>query len=330
MFYISFHGGSGSSAYNNIHIYQDDGSVASPDKLLTAGSTQLSELRSFAFLPNGLFVVNGYKKYSQLLQYTLQGGNWQFNAEWAGPSINSIDHPFDFVFDTAGNCYLSSQDTGVVTILSAAGTAGNVPATLLQGGASASDYLLGTFVACEDNAIAEIKVNPRYGIAQPLGLGVLLDKGKVSHSVRGLAYYNQSLFVADEAAGMVKVYAVSDGSLQAAIAGLSSPVHLLIQGSRLYISTDDGVMQATIPSSISFNTPMIALPYIDKAMMKTANAKSLAGMCFGPNPSKPSDTAMFVADRKGKAVYYRGHKGTSIKPFITGLSDNPEFIRYMP
>jgi hypothetical protein len=35
---------------------------------------------------------------------------------------------------------------------------------------------------------------------------------------------------------------------------------------------------------------------------------------------------MFVADRTGNAVYYLG--GTSLKPFIQKLSDNPEFIVY--
>src|SRR5689334_11490455 len=69
MFYLSFHGGSDKNSLNNIHVYNDDGTPATPAKLLPQGDPQIAELRSFAFV-NGLMVVNAFKKYSQLLQYT--------------------------------------------------------------------------------------------------------------------------------------------------------------------------------------------------------------------------------------------------------------------
>jgi hypothetical protein len=48
-------------------------------------------------------------------------------------------------------------------------------------------------------------------------------------------------------------------------------------------------------------------------------------MCFGPEP-KTGTLTMFVADRKGNAVYYLS-KG-ALKPFIQKLQDSPEFIVY--
>jgi hypothetical protein len=327
MFYLSFHGGSGSDSHNNIHIYNDDGSKATPSKLLPTGGSNpdLSELRGFAFV-NGLMVVNGFKKYSQLLQYTLNGTVWEYKQAWASPGINSVDHPFDFAFDGNGNCYLSSQDTGVVTILSAPATAGSVPGALTQNGVPSTSYLQGTFVAATANNLPNISKNASVAVAQPLGLAVEVVSGKMSNSVRGLACWNGALLVADEVAGMVKAYSVANGSLLAAVTGLGDPVHLLINGSTLYISTTDGVMQVTLPNQISFTTPLSASPYISTAMMSSAGAKSAAGMCFGPDPSSKSQTTMFVADRKGNAVFYL--HGGALKQFIQKLKDSPEFIVY--
>jgi hypothetical protein len=326
MFYLSFHGGSGSNSLNNIHIYNNDGKEASPAKLLPKGSPDLSELRGFAFV-NGLMVVNGYKKYSQLLQYKLTGtpAAYQYSETWASPAINSIDHPFDFAFDGNGNCYLSSQDTGVVTILSGPGIAGDVPSELTQNSVPSTSYMQGTFVAAESDALPDISVNASVAVAQPLGLAVEIANGKMSNSVRGLAYWNGALLVADEVAGMVKAYSVANGSLIAAMIGLDSPVHLLTNASTLYVSTKQGVMQVALPAEISFTTPLNPSAYITSKMMSDAGAKSVAGMCFGPDPSSGSQT-MFVADRTGNAVYYLS--GTSLKPFIQNLTDSPEFIVY--
>jgi len=327
MFYISFHGGSGANSLNNIHIYNNDGSEAKHSKLLPQGDPKLSELRGFAFV-NGLMVVNAFKNSSQLLQYSASGTPpvYTFQQIWASPKINSVDHPFDFAFDGNGNCYLSSQDTGVVTILSAAATPGNVPSALTQNGVPSSSYLQGTFVASVSNNLPNIPKNASVGVAQPLGLGVSIEGGKMSNSVRGLAFWKGALLVADEVAGMVKAYSVTDGSLLAAVTGLQSPVHLLINGSTLYISTGSGVMQVALPQQISFTTPLNATSFITADMMNAAGAKSVAGMCFGPDPKSSTTQTMFVADRKGNAVYYV--KGSSLEAFIQKLTDSPEFIVY--
>jgi hypothetical protein len=326
LFYLSFHGGSGSASYNNIHIYKSDGNEASPSKLLPAGNPPLSELRSFAFTSNGLFVVNGYKNYSQLLQYVLSNSSYAWSQTWAGPSIDSVDHPFDFAFDSGGNCYLSSQDTGVVTILTGAGQTGAVPAALTANGVAATSYLQGTFVASTSDNLPNLATNASVAIAEPLGLDVAVSGGKMQNSVRGLAYWNGALLVADEVAGLVKAYATADGSVLAAVTGLESPVHLLINDDVLYISTAQGVMQVALPPQIAVTTPLNAAPYIDAAMLSAGGAKSVAGMCFAPKPGKTTPV-MYVADRKGNAVFYLDTDGT-LRSFITSLSDSPEFIVY--
>jgi hypothetical protein len=326
LFYLSFHGGSRSDSYNNIHIYKGDGNEASPAKLLPAGDPPLSELRSFAFTANGLFVVNSYKNYSQLLQYVASNSSYAWSKTWADLTINSVDHPFDFAFDAGGNCYLSSQDTGVVTILTGAGQTGAVPAALTANGVPATSYLQGTFVASTSDNLPNLATNASVAIAEPLGLDVSVASGKMANSVRGLAYWNGALLVADEVAGLVKAYSTADGSVLAAVTGLASPVHLLINDDVLYISTAQGVIQAALPPQISFATPLNAAPYIDAAMLSAAGAKSVAGMCFAPKPGK-SRPVMYVADRKGNAVYYLDTGGT-LKSFITNLSDSPEFIVY--
>jgi hypothetical protein len=324
LFYLSFHGGKSHKDINDICVYTSDGQPASPATLPLPASPQLEELRSFAFLQNGVFVVNGYKKFSQLLQYVPSGSSYTCTT-WADLTINSVDHPFDFAFDANGNCYLSSQDTGVVTILTGPKQTGAVPAALTASGIPASSYLQGTFVASTSDDLPNLATNASVAVAEPLGLNVSISDGKVANSVRGLAYWNGALLVADEVGGLVKAYSTADGSVLAAVTGLASPVHLLINNSTLYISTGQGVMQVALPQQITFTTPLNAEPYIDAAMLTAAKAASVAGMCFAPISGATS--AMYVADRKGKAVYYLDTTG-KLKPFITGLTDSPEFIVY--
>ena len=136
MFYISFHGGD-SHAVNNIYVYHDDGTPHSSPELLPTGGTNpaLQELRGFGFNNNdfdNLYVLNGYKKYNDVLLYALNEEKYIFNRIFAaGADINSIFHPYDLSFDTDGNVYISSQDTNVVTQLNAEGNPSSPPAFIV-------------------------------------------------------------------------------------------------------------------------------------------------------------------------------------------------------
>ena len=322
MFILSFHGGTGTNDLNNLHAYNDDGSPANPDKLLAhgGGGPDLNELRAFAFRPEGLYVVNGNKDASQLLLYT-PGTNGQFSFSKviaSKQSVNGILHPFDIACDTCGNVFVSSQDTNVVTALAPNGVA-LPPASYLTSQYPAATFLAGTLVA---SSLGNLPLNPGNppppNVPPPQGLAVTLDKGKVAHSVRGVVWTGGYLLVADEPDNAVKVYDAT-GQLQGQIAGngLSAPVHLLLQGETLYVSSsNDTIYTSPVPEGGSPGTTVAPTPWL------TDHLHSPAGMCFD------SAGNFYVALRKDKEVRYFDTNGKYLGHFISGLSDEPEFIAY--
>ncbi len=151
MWYISFHGGP--KGINNIRVYHDNGNQHSqPDLFPTGGSNPLQELRGFVIVGNLFYVVNAYEKYSQILVYEADGNaSYHFKDVFANGTINSILHPYDLTFDTQGHCYVSNQDTNVVTGLQGAGSPLPV-ASYLQQHYSPPDnfYTGGTSAGCNN------------------------------------------------------------------------------------------------------------------------------------------------------------------------------------
>lgn len=247
MFILGFHGGSGKSDLNNLHVYTDAGEPAAPDKLLahTDGAPRLQELRGFAFRGKDLYVVNAYKDYSQLLRYQAgagsRGGQYVFSEVLASAkTVNGILHPFDVAFDSTGNIYLSSQDTNVVTGLDPQGNPLPIAPFLLNA-FPGRQFLAGTQVASSVGGLPSSPTPVPPCVPKPQGLDVKCSggkPGKVEHSVRGVVCVGPSLLVADEPADAVKVYSTATGQLQGQICGndLTAPVHLLVQEDTLYIS----------------------------------------------------------------------------------------------
>jgi len=104
---VSFHGGSNGLT----NLYTAPGKTAvlptgSGDPALTK-----AELRGFtlgAGSDSHLYVVNGYKDSSSILQYTPQsGGGYSCGAVWA---TSHLHHPFDAVWGPGGYLYVSNQD----------------------------------------------------------------------------------------------------------------------------------------------------------------------------------------------------------------------------
>jgi hypothetical protein len=122
--YISFHGGDEKESLNNIHVYSSDGHQvrkALNIKSLAAGVT-LRELRGFVFGPDrNLYVVNGYYKYSEVLKFKgalNNDGQHDFVSIFAKRDASSnpgLSHPFNAVFDSEGDLYVSSQDTSLIS-----------------------------------------------------------------------------------------------------------------------------------------------------------------------------------------------------------------------
>ncbi|MEO5930787.1 MAG: hypothetical protein ABIR47_12695 [Candidatus Kapaibacterium sp.] len=327
MWYISFQGESDGEV-NNILIYHDSGVEHSQPNLLPTGGANpaLQELRGFTIVGDLLYVVNAYKRLSQLLLYRANGdGTYLFESIFASAAtINSILHPFDCTFDPSGNCYLSSQDTNVVTRLQDSGAALPVAPYLLGNYNPSGNFLAGTFVASTVGGLPGVHPPAPPDVPAPQGLQVAYTDGtdtRVANSVRGVAYYADHLFVADEPGNAVKIYDGTTGQLACTIAGsnLSAPVHLLFNGSMLYIgsSGNDSVLSCDLSSGVPAGT-VAPVTFID------GGVKHISGMAFD------GDGNFYAAERKAKKIKKFSASGASLGDFITGLPDEPEFIMYVP
>jgi hypothetical protein len=326
MWYISFHGGS--SGQNNIHVYDDHGHKASEPKLLPTGGSnpKLRELRGFALADGLLYVVNGYVEYSQILVYELNAnGQYQFKDFFAcKDTVNSILHPYDLTFDTQGHCYISSQDTNVVTGLQGPKTPLPVAAYLQQNYPPPPAFLAGTIVASSNGTLPGV-LTPPQNVLTPQGLDVTFSTDtpkKVTHSVRGVLFYAGYLYVADEPASAVKVYNCDTGELQDQIAGnnLSAPVQLLLNANMLYISSSGN--NSVVSYDLTRGAPSgIVAPttFID------GTVKSISGIAFDASGN------FYAAERKAKKIKRFPPDGSGAgEDFIKALPDEPEFILYIP
>ena len=329
MWYISFHGGS--SGVNKILIYHDSGRQHShPDLLPTGGSNPaLQELRGFGVVGDLLYVVNAYKKYSQILVYLAGGaGDYSFKEIFASKdTINSILHPYDLTFDPQGHCYVSSQDTNVVTGLKGADSPLQIASYLQLQYPSPDKFLAGTIVASSIGALPGVPTPTPPNVLVPQGLEVSFTDDKdtrVANSVRGVLFFDDYLYVADEPANAVKVYDGKTGELYGQIAGdnLSAPVQLLLTATTgvLYISSSGN--DSVVSYDLSQGAPSgIVAPttFID------GEVKHISGMAFD------ADGYFYAAERKAKKIKKFPPDGSGGgKDFITDLPDNPEFILYVP
>lgn len=341
MFYITFH-----KTIRNVCVYDDSGNQLSTGLLATpACAPALSELRGLTFGPNGyLYVCNGYKDANQVLVYQGTGGSdaaFDFIGIYADPSVSQgIAHPFAIDFDAANNGYVSSQDTNVVTVVSAPAAGKPCDATptpppyplasalgvasYLQG-LKLGTFLPGTFVASSYGDLNQVSPVPP-DVTVPQGLALDPPKGPAAHSVRDVLIDGASVYVADEPGNAVKVYALETGQLQTQITGdkLKGPVHLLLYQGSLYISSATSIFV--------YNLSTTALSEF------LSKLKSPAGMAFD------SSGNFYFADRKDQIIYKSTYDVKTKKygqpaVFIPkhhpktaphGLRDDPEFLLYVP
>ena len=326
MWYISFHGGS--PGVNNIQVYHDSGEPhSSPDLLPSGGSNpQLSELRAFLIVGELLYVVNGYKDYSQVLIYVSDGnGGYTFKEIFASrDSMEAIFHPYDLTFDSEGNCFVSSQDSNVVSGLTGANTPMAVAPYLLDNYVPSANFMAGTRVG---SSIGKLPKNPTpFPPNVPLAQGLAVkytdsSDSKIANSVRGVLYYNDYLFVSDEPANSVKIYDIQSGELYGQIKGsnLISPVQLLLNEGILYIgsSGNDSVVTYDLNNGTP-NSTVVPTTFIDGLV------KHISGMSFGPQGN------FYAAERKAQKIKMFPPDGSGDgQTFIKDLPDNPEFIMYV-
>jgi hypothetical protein len=172
---------------------------------------------------------------------------------------------------------------------------------------------------------------PGGGVQYPLGQGLQIEPatGPASHSVRGVVVIGDLLYVADEPGNAVKIYSLTSGATQGKLQGqitdanLKGPVHLLVNGGSLYISSSDCILSYDLKSGA--------------VATFLSGLKSPAGMAFD------SDGNFFYADRTGSAIYQsacdskkkqHGTPAVFIPPYDKknapdGLQDEPESLVYV-
>src|SRR5438046_2684798 len=122
--YVSFHGGEEKASLNNIHVYSTEGKELRKalNKKSLPEDIVLRELRGFVFGPDrNLYVVNSYYEYSEVLKFKgalNNDGQHDFLSVFVKHDsvLNpGISHPFNAVFDSEGDLYVSSQDSSLVS-----------------------------------------------------------------------------------------------------------------------------------------------------------------------------------------------------------------------
>ena len=334
MLFVTFHGGKPTkdikNPVNNVYAYKDGGGDPVETKVLNGAKDYLkdAELRGIVFAYDHLYVANGRKDSNTVLRFKGSGTKYDFKEVFASregsSGINSIFHPYAVIFDGSKYCYISSQDTDVVTRLTTdskgkSGSATPIPSGLPSGGT----FFAGTFVACSlaqlPGLSATTAVPPPQGLAVGFAQSADADAGtnKVQHSVRDLVLANNKLYVCDEAADLVKIYDMNGNWLQSSNT-VPGPAHLLAWKSQLFVSGSKAVMSAPLGSgSLQFS----AVGGVDGA--------GASGMAFNAKGDK-----FFVADRKKNDVHSYDVKGdgtfSNKKKIISNMPDNPEFLVYVP
>jgi hypothetical protein len=308
--YVSFHGGEEKTALNNIHVYSTDGKVlrkALNKKSLPEG-TKLRELRGFVFGPDqNLYVVNAYFEYSEVLKFKgalNENGQHDFAEVFVKrhAEVNpGIDHPFNVVFDSEGDLYVSSQNTNLIARYHGpAGKTGKpgTPMPLPQGlDRGKADLPPGTFIPSAklaSNGLMEV----RAVIFAP----------------------NNDLYVADRAADCVRIYEARTGrhlrNLVSRTDQLDRPIHLLLSSDGRYLLIGSGGNDSILRHDLQQGSTSV---FVES---KSGGLNGPAGMAFG------DDGFFYVASRNSKQILRYGSADGRPhgKPFIKDLADNPEFL----
>ena len=314
MLFVTLHGGNPERDphKNNVHAYDKDGNKITSSVLDETDGVILNELRGIYLVGKYLYVANANKTQNSVLCYEGSGTKYRFVSRFASnQTCNGILHPFDFAFDGLGYCYLSSQDTNVITrlIVSDEGKIGR-PAPVAAALPASGKFLPGTFVASSNGNLSKPATTP---VINPTGLAYS-DSGAKKHSVRGVAWANGRLYVADQPAGTVKIHDITGKYLgQSNKLEAGSPVHLVIYNGRLYVSGGDHVYTARLASSPD---------KFELTAIKSVKVKNSGGMAFGNSGN------FYVASRTERTILKFDCDFKPIK-LKCELPDDPEFLLHV-
>jgi hypothetical protein len=310
MLFVTFHGGKPEKNphKNNVHAYDKDGNLISPSMLDDTEGVILDELRGICFFRNFLYVVIANKTQNSLLCYQGSGTHYRFVSKFVSQATcKGILHPFDFTFDGAKYCYVSSQDTNLVTRL-AVSADGKTGAPAPVASALVGTFLPGTFVASSVGTLSEPATTP---VPPPMGLQYSAV-GPKKHSVRGVVWTNDALYVVDQPAARVKVYSAT-GKFLGQSNQVEQLVHLLVHDRSLYVSGGDQVYSGELSKPAGDFT----LSAIQRVQIKNGG-----GMAF----SNSGD--LYVASRTENVIHKFDPHFNPIK-FSCKLPDSPEFLLHV-
>jgi hypothetical protein len=317
MLFVSFH-----KSIPNVYAFDDDGNPLSSG-VLNARGQALDELRGIYLGSSSglLYVVNGGKETSNILCFRgTSATSYTYLSTFLAPSqANSIDHPFAAAFDGSGGCYVSNQDTNVVAAFTVdqdqQGAGPRPVAAYLLGLDPGGTFLQGTLVASSVGCLPDVPTRTTPVPESSGGLGVIIEGGKVQHSVRDVAVCGALLLVVDEAAGLVRIYDQATGDYRGRSNVIPSPTHLLIVGEVVYLSASDQVLSSRLPGS--------SAPTLNFTPVLTAKHGSLSGMAVDGSGN------CYVADRTEKELRKYGPGFAGPHQWSTKLTDEPEFLLYV-
>jgi hypothetical protein len=311
MLLVTLHGGKpGTNPHlNNVHAYDKDGSRIATSVLENSDGALLDELRGIYSVGKYLYVVNANKKQNSVLCF--QGSETKYNfvsTLASNASCAGIVHPFDLAFDGAGHCYISSQDTNLVTRLNVSGDGKSaVPAPIAPALPANGTFAPGTFVA---SSVGNLKP-PSTPVAPPAGLEYQGDSDK-KHSVRGVVWADGALYVADQPACRIKVYD-RNGKFLGQSNGVDTPVHLAVWKGNLYVSGGNEILTAKLPNPPG-NFTLSAIPDV--------KVKNSGGMAF-------TDSGHFYVASRTENVILKFDSDFKPLKFHCDLPDNPEFLLHV-
>jgi len=310
MLFVTLHGGKpgAETKKNNVHAYDKNGKKLTSSVLDDTEGIELSELRSIRLNGRYLYVANANRKQNSVLCYEGSGVQYALVSQFVSrETCPGILHPFDVVFDDADCCYVSSQDTNLVTRLTlTAGGKSATPAAIAPALPANGKFAPGTFVASS----VSLKP-PSTPVPPPAGLEYSED-GEKKHSVRGLAWVSGSLYVADQPASRIKIYD-KNGKFLGQSNQVETPVHLLVNKGNLYVTGANHVLTARIPSPPGDFT-LLPVPG-----MKVKNS---GGMAI-------SDSGHFFVASRTENVIFKFDSEFRPMNFECTLPDNPEFLLHV-
>jgi hypothetical protein len=311
MLLVTLHGGKPGKnpKLNNVHAYDKNGKKLSACVLKDSPGFVLDELRGIYLEGKYLYVVNANRNENKVLCYAGEGLSYKYVSTFISrKECPAVFHPFDLAFDNSGNCYVSSQDTNVVTRLkmTSGGKIGK-PAKLAAALPPKGEFLAGTHVASSKSLKpATTPVKP------PLGLEYFSEDGEKMHSVRGVAWWKGALYVADQPARRIKVYD-RKGRFVGQSNGIESPTHLVVHNGMLYVSGGDEVLRGKLPK-----TP----GDFELAPVKGVKIKNSSGMAF------TGKGRFYVASRSQRRIF-KFDSDFKPMPFDCELPDDPEFLLHV-